>query len=605
VAGVVASRLSDFRAAQRIPARRRPEAGSRFVPTPITSPCGDERLSTETLGSRPRPERANRSADDVSALYMRFHALDGESRDGSPDPDRHRDVAKPRNGRLDERRDRRDAAPFGPTHDPQTLRAVRVHARDERRNDRSTERGGARGEQAGAVRPGAEQVAAVRDEASIRLDGSRTELHEHAALGEPRERPAETREPIEGPRVVDEDEVLAERRHGAEERAAGGDERDVVTAERGKHRKRVVGPRMIRHDEERTVSPDRAVHLEAHAEGRQRCLRGKREPDAINERIEARQRATQTAARSSRGPLDEASQEMRKPCRADGGDDLRGGERGERGRDVRFFALLHPAQPSRRLCVNAKLSSVFFVFIANLARPALVEADALAQLLAKTPYEARLALAAGPPSVVLTTADRDRAADVVGVLRSRGHGAHVFDAENFVKSEAMPRIDDFRLEADGVVRTTNEDLLPYGDVFAILRAVHDTTATVEREVRTIADGATSEGAPSWVGSKSEEREHVAYFFRRSGERPWLLREQHASYIGLGQERGPVAFANFTRVLARIREAATMAVFDDRLVRRRVPERLDTEGVTSSRHGMDLLAHLLAMTIASQGGSPYR
>jgi hypothetical protein len=231
--------------------------------------------------------------------------------------------------------------------------------------------------------------------------------------------------------------------------------------------------------------------------------------------------------------------------------------------------------------------SVLFVFVANLARPALVEAEALAPLLGKTPYELRLALAVGPPSVMLTTSDRDRAADVVGVLRSRGHGAHVFDDEVFVKSDAMMRIDDFTLDGDGVRRTTDGELLPYGDLYAILRAVHDSGAVAEQ------------------ADATEEREHVAYFFRRSGERPWLLRERHASYVGLGAERGPVAFANFTRLLGRVRDASPMAVFDDRLVRRRVPERLDTEGFTSSRHGMDLLAHLLAMTIASQGGSPYR
>ena len=41
-------------------------------------------------------------------------------------------------------------------------------------------------------------------------------------------------------------------------------------------------------------------------------------------------------------------------------------------------------------------------------------------------------------------------------------------------------------------------------------------------------------------TKNEEREHVAYFFRRSGEKPWLLRERHASYVGLGDERTPDA-----------------------------------------------------------------
>lgn len=261
-------------------------------------------------------------------------------------------------------------------------------------------------------------------------------------------------------------------------------------------------------------------------------------------------------------------------------------------------------EPSGRWRANGRLSPVFLVFVANLGRPAAGEADALAPLLGKTPYESRLALAAGPPSVVLTTPSRDRATDVVGILRSRGHGAHVFDSERLVKSDEMTRMDDFRLDAEGVHRITGGDLLPYGDIYAVLRAVHDTSATTEREgIPT--DGSAREGPPVWVKTKSEQREQIAYFFRRSGERPWLLRAQHTSYLGLGADLAPIAHTNFTRVLTRIRESSPTAVFDDRLVRRRVPERLHAEGVTSSRHGMDVLAHLLAMTIASQGGSPYR
>lgn len=249
---------------------------------------------------------------------------------------------------------------------------------------------------------------------------------------------------------------------------------------------------------------------------------------------------------------------------------------------------------------------MFFVFVANLARPAIVEADALAPVLGLTSYEARLALTAGPPSIVLTTADRNRANDVVGVLRSRGHGAHVFDEENFVASEGMTRADDFVLDAEGMRRTANGDLLPYGDVFAILRAVHDSTSEHERHARpSITDRQLINSHALRVVSKSEEREHVAYFFRRSGEKPWLLRERHASYVGLGPERTPIAFANFTLTVSRMRSASAMAVYDDRLARRRVAERAGAEGGRSSREGVDLLAHLLAMTIASQGGSPYR
>lgn len=246
------------------------------------------------------------------------------------------------------------------------------------------------------------------------------------------------------------------------------------------------------------------------------------------------------------------------------------------------------------------------VFVANLARPAPAEADVLAPTFGMTPYETRMALAAGPPSIVLTTPDRHRANDVLGVLRSRGHGAHVFDDENFVASDSMTKADDFQLDADGMRRTLTGELLPYGDVYAILRAVHDSTSEHESHVRSpIADRQMINAHALRVVSKSEEREHVAYFFRRSGDKPWLLRERHASYVGLGEGRTPIAFANFTQTLTRMRAAAATAVYDDRLARRRVAERAGAEGSRSSREGMDLLAHLLAMTIASQGGSPYR
>lgn len=250
---------------------------------------------------------------------------------------------------------------------------------------------------------------------------------------------------------------------------------------------------------------------------------------------------------------------------------------------------------------------VFVVFVASLSRPGSAEADAIAPLVGMTPYEARLALATPPPNVVLSTNDRDRAGEVVALLRSRGHGAHVFDEENFTSSQRMTRIDDFRLEPDGIHRSATDELLPFGDVFAIIRAIHDSTGseTVRISRPSLANGIVPSADAIRAVSKVEEREHVAYFFRRSGERPWLLRERHTLYTGLGEERLPVAFGNFTRLLTRVRASSTMAVFDDRLVRRRVAEKMAPEGVRTSRDGVDLLAHLLAMTIASQGGSPYR
>jgi hypothetical protein len=246
------------------------------------------------------------------------------------------------------------------------------------------------------------------------------------------------------------------------------------------------------------------------------------------------------------------------------------------------------------------LSAVFTVFVAHLARPAAAEAEALTGPLGLTTYETRLALATAAPSIVLSTKDQGRASDLLALLRARGHGAHLFDDANLVGSRAMTRADDFALDADGMRRTATGELLPYGDVYAILRAVHDSSNDPGLEVR-----ADNQGPRLRATSKVKEREQVAYFFRRSGERPWLLREHHASYAALGDARSPMAFANFAHTLDRMRERATMAVYDDRLLHRRVAEHVGPDGEQSSRDAMDLLAHLLAMTIANQGGSPYR
>lgn len=257
--------------------------------------------------------------------------------------------------------------------------------------------------------------------------------------------------------------------------------------------------------------------------------------------------------------------------------------------------------------------ALFVVFVSHLSRPAAVEAAEFAKLVGVTEYEARLTLVTPMPAIVQTTSSRDRANDTAALLRGRGHGIHVFDEESFVPSERMTKMDDFRLDADGVRRVSDGELLPYGDVFAILRAIHSSSSEVERP--SAQRGLRSDmldATPSAlrVVTKNQEREQVAYFFRRSGERPWILRERHARYEGLGAERKSIAFQNFVRTIERLREASPMAVYDDRLVRRRVAERVREDTMLratykSSHEAMDLLAHLLAMQILTQGGSPYR
>jgi hypothetical protein len=256
---------------------------------------------------------------------------------------------------------------------------------------------------------------------------------------------------------------------------------------------------------------------------------------------------------------------------------------------------------------------LFVVFVSHLARPAETEAREFAKLVGVTEYEARLTLVTPAPAIVQTTSSRDRANDTAALLRARGHGTLVFDEESFVPSERMTKMDDFRLDADVVRRVSDGDVLPHGDVFAILRAVHVSSSEIERpsaQRGLRADMLDASPSALRVVTKNHEREQVAYFFRRSGERPWILRERHARYDGLGAERSSIAFQNFVQTVTRIREASPMAVYDDRLVRRRVAETVREDSMLratykSSHEGMDLLAHLLAMQILTQGGSPYR
>lgn len=255
---------------------------------------------------------------------------------------------------------------------------------------------------------------------------------------------------------------------------------------------------------------------------------------------------------------------------------------------------------------------MFVVFVSHLARPAEAEAGAVASVLGVTEYEARLALVTPAPAIVQTTSSRDRASDVAARLRTRGHAVQVFDDATFVPSDEMVQMDDFRLDADGVRRIEAGELLPYGDVFAILRAVHKSSSQIERPAaqRTRNAAVRLQPDPLRIVTKTYDSERVVYFFRRSGERPWILRERHARYAGLGVERRPTAFENFESTVERVRTASPSSVYDDRLVRRRVVERVDEDSMlearTKSSHGaMDLLAHLLALSIANQGGSPYR
>ncbi len=259
---------------------------------------------------------------------------------------------------------------------------------------------------------------------------------------------------------------------------------------------------------------------------------------------------------------------------------------------------------------------MYVVAIAELTGSFDAEAPALAADLGVTAYEARLMLVGGLPAVVKTTDDKAFALDRLARIRARGHGAVACDASAVVASSAMTRMSRFQLDDRAVTLADRAgESLPFDDVLALVAAAHrrhaDTTTT-KRETkfsmgRTLLSGGVmlTETVKKETRASTDEREGVLYLFRRSGATPWILHEHGTAWTGL-----PVVAAteseNFRAAVALLRERAPGAVFDDRLVTRKAPERTSLSGGSgnatirsSNEAGVDLLAHLVALWIARE------
>ena len=253
---------------------------------------------------------------------------------------------------------------------------------------------------------------------------------------------------------------------------------------------------------------------------------------------------------------------------------------------------------------------MYVVALAELATSLEAEAAALAADLGTTAYEERLHLLTGLPSVVLTTVDKGEALALLAKLRARKHGAMACDVSAVVGHEAMIPMRGFTLEPDAVV--AGSERLPFGEITALLRAMHrsQTESRGETKGRQFSAGkALLTGGLAFTKTVTREEksvvqasEQVLYVFRAGGETPWLLRERGTSYAGLGAGLVASSTQNFLTTIARLRERAPTALYDERLLNpRNAVMRLTRSGSasastlsTSSAGGVDLLAHLIAM-----------
>jgi hypothetical protein len=238
------------------------------------------------------------------------------------------------------------------------------------------------------------------------------------------------------------------------------------------------------------------------------------------------------------------------------------------------------------------------------------EALALAPLLGATVYEARLALAAAPPAVLLTTTEVDNARQLLALLRGRGHGAVACDDASVTASERMTTPKSFRFEPAAFVGD-DRPAIAYADVAALLLAAHvrqaeSTSEHTERKF-SLARSALSGGLVNTKKtsvterSVSQERQQVLYVMNRSGSGHVLLYETRLHYTGLGPALGKSTIENFGTTVKLFREHAPGAYFDDRLLRTRRSGSVRQSGtttsktVTTSNDGeVDLAAHLITL-----------
>ena len=264
------------------------------------------------------------------------------------------------------------------------------------------------------------------------------------------------------------------------------------------------------------------------------------------------------------------------------------------------------------------------VALTELATTDETEAPLLAANLGVSVYEARQKLAVGMPAVVLMTRSRPQALDLLAQLRARKHAAVACDSSAVVPAAAMVQVRKFllaprELVIEAPVATDAPITVPYAEIVALVRAIHRSTvetrdAVKERKLRPFAAIATggdmlTKTVKHEVRTVSEEREQVLYLFRRRGV-PCLLRESTGQYAGLGERVRPTRLENFATTLRLLREQAPLAPFDTRLASvRKLPELPADDGAPRAfdpvNGGVDVLAHLIAMSLPEGAGGPFR
>jgi hypothetical protein len=255
--------------------------------------------------------------------------------------------------------------------------------------------------------------------------------------------------------------------------------------------------------------------------------------------------------------------------------------------------------------------SMYVVAIAE--APGGATAEELAAVLGLTPFEARLALAAVQPHVVLRTPLRERAVDVARRLVQCGYDAIALDRADVVPVERMVHLRRFAIGTTGLRADSSGPTLAFDEVSALVRVAATTAVlrtTREKEIEAVR-GRRTEGE---VERTHVERatDHALFLFPRSEGTPWVLCAGEARYLALGPALRPTSIENFLVTVALLRERAPQAPYDERFAVHPLARQaqVHVRGFESAApelgdDGVEVPVQLLARWLTRARGGPYR
>jgi hypothetical protein len=225
--------------------------------------------------------------------------------------------------------------------------------------------------------------------------------------------------------------------------------------------------------------------------------------------------------------------------------------------------------------------------------------SSLAADVGTTAYELRLLLNAGLPAIVLITADEAQASAAAAAIARHKHVPVVCDRSRIVPSAELTTLRDFELtQTELVTASAGGVSCCYDELSVMLRAVH---RSVQESVEQVKERKFQPGMALMTGglvmskkvtkevtTTTSSREQVLYLFRRNQEHPFILRERTANYRALGGAMAPTSLENFTNTIARLRQLAPQAVYDERLVN---SHRI--RGIGDGSDAVDIMAYLIA------------